>query len=96
MNELQLQKTVKPTSVRVPRVTREWLKEQDGIRLADIVRYGPKWHDTMVQQKNELKNLREASQAKTEKIIKLQDELDELRKFKERTTARIKEGGLFK
>lgn len=91
MNELQIQKNPNPSSVRIYPVTREWLKRHQK-RISDLIRFGPNWYDTMVQQAEELRELRENMSAAQKKLSKLYEENDELRKFKERTMARLKTG----
>lgn len=85
MNELQLQKIVKPTSVRVPPATKLWIAQQN-TTLAAIVRHGPVWHTRMVELATECRELKENIAAAQARLTKLNEENLDLLRFKERIT----------
>ena len=98
MDALQLQKTRKkgysgPTSVRVPLDTRKFLLE-NGMTLAGLITVAPGWRIEYFRCLKEIDEMRENMSAAQKKLTKLYEENDELRRFKERTMARIKSEGL--
>lgn len=77
------------TSVCIEPMTDAWIK-RTGIKPTFIVNNGTEWYDRLIEQGNELKELREFKMKADIKINRLQEENIDLLRFRNKVLEKIR------
>lgn len=79
------------TTVHMPERVEKWIKDHK-ISFSAYVAQATEWHDRMLDQGEDLSDLRENMAAAQKKLSVLTEENLELTKFKQRTVDRLRKG----